>query len=305
MDGGEIVRCKECGSRELEKDISRGELICLACGLVLEENIVDQGAEWRNFDGQGDGDNKSRAGAPMNIMLHDKGLSTDIDWQNRDWSGKALKSNSQMYRMRKWQRRARVSSSRERNLANALASLDKMCMQLDGIPKSVRQEAANVYKRTLEAGLIRGRSIEGACAASLYISCQLCGVPRTLDEVAQKLRLGRKEIGRTVRTIKRELRMKPMHAKPEDYIDRFCSDLGLAQECRRLCAEWLVKVKQLELDSGRGPVGVAAALIYMASIVTGQNRTQRDIAHITNVTEVTIRNRYKELSKALDIKVDN
>jgi len=304
MQHEDIVRCKECGSRELEKDLTRGELTCLVCGLVLEDNLVDQGAEWRKFD-DGSGSDPARTGAPMNIMLHDKGLSTDIDWQNRDWSGKALKSNSQMHRMRKWQRRSRVSSSRERNLQSALSELDKMAMHLDGLPKSVRQEAANVYKRTLEAGLVRGRSIQGAVAASLYIACQQCGVPRTLDEVSQKLRLGRKEIGRTVRTLKRELRMKPMHAKASDYIDRFCSDLGLAQQCKTLCSEWMEEIKRLELDSGRGPVGIAAALIYMASIVTGQNRTQREIAETTNVTEVTIRNRYKELSAALNIEVDN
>lgn len=304
MQHEDIVRCKECGSRELEKDLTRGELTCLVCGLVLEDNLVDQGAEWRKFDDNSNSD-PARTGAPMNIMLHDKGLSTDIDWQNRDWSGKALKSNSQMHRMRKWQRRARVNSSRERNLQSALSELDKMAMHLDSLPKSVRQEAANIYKRTLEAGLIRGRSIQGAVAASLYIACQQCGVPRTLDEVSQKLRLGRKEIGRTVRTLKRELRMKPMHAKASDYIDRFCSDLGLAQQCRTLCAEWMEEIKRLELDSGRGPVGIAAALIYMASIVTGQNRTQREIAETTNVTEVTIRNRYKELSAALNIEVNN
>ena len=304
MQHEDIVRCKECGSRELEKDLTRGELTCLVCGLVLEDNLVDQGAEWRKFDDNSNSD-PARTGAPMNIMLHDKGLSTDIDWQNRDWSGKALKSNSQMHRMRKWQRRSRVSSSRERNLQSALSELDKMAMHLDGLPKSVRQEAANVYKRTLEAGLVRGRSIQGAVAASLYIACQQCGVPRTLDEVSQKLRLGRKEIGRTVRTLKRELRMKPMHAKASDYIDRFCSDLGLAQQCKTLCSEWMEEIKRLELDSGRGPVGIAAALIYMASIVTGQNRTQREIAETTNVTEVTIRNRYKELSAALNIEVDN
>jgi transcription initiation factor TFIIB len=296
-----ITKCKECGSRDLAEDLTRGELTCEACGLVLEENMIDLGAEWRSFeDGEKD---KGRTGARMNIMLHDKGLSTEIDWKNRDWSGNSIKSNSQMHRMRKWQKRGRVNTSRERNLVNALAELDKMAMRLDSLPRSVREEAANVYKKTLEAGLIRGRSIAAACAASLYIACQLCGVPRTLDEVAQKLQQGRKEIGRTVRIIKRKLKMKPITTKPEHYIDRFCSDLELRSEAIVLCHQWMKEIKRLELDSGRGPVGIAAALIYMASIVTGQNRTQREIADITNVTEVTIRNRYKELSKALNVEV--
>ena len=302
----DIIKCRECGSRNLETDDSRGEVSCVECGLVLDENIVDQGQEWRSFSSDGSqlDDSASRVGSPMNIMLHDKGLSTDIDWQNRDWSGNSIKSNSQLYRMRKWQKRARVSNSRERNLSTALTELDKMAMQLDGLPKSVRQEAANIYIKSLEAGLIRGRSITGVAAACLYISCQVCGTPRTLDEVSQKLRLGRKEVGRSVRIIKRKLLMKPTHAKPRDYIDRFCSDLQLGPASVLLCHKWLQEVTDKELDSGRGPVGIAAALIYMASIVTGQNRTQREIADVTNVTEVTIRNRYKELTVALNVELN-
>ena len=108
MDEQRIVKCTECGSRDLETDNTRGEVVCNSCGLVLEENVIDQGAEWNVYGPEDEG--KARTGAPTNLLLHDKGLSTDIDWQNKDYSGKALSSTtrSQLHRMRKWQARAKV-----------------------------------------------------------------------------------------------------------------------------------------------------------------------------------------------------
>ena len=81
----DIVKCSDCGSRALTRDETRGEVVCDDCGLVLEDNVIDQGAEWRVFSPE-QGDQRARTGAPMTVMLHDKGLSTDIDWQNKDYS---------------------------------------------------------------------------------------------------------------------------------------------------------------------------------------------------------------------------
>ena len=108
----DIVKCPECGSRDLDRDETRGEIVCAMCGLVVEDNVIDQGAEWRVFSPE-QGDQRARTGAPMTVMLHDKGLSTDIDWQNKDYSGKTISSRyrSQFYRMRKWQKRSRVSNA--------------------------------------------------------------------------------------------------------------------------------------------------------------------------------------------------
>ena len=155
----DIVKCPECGSRDLDRDETRGEIVCAVCGLVVEDNVIDQGAEWRVFSPE-QGDQRARTGAPMTVMLHDKGLSTDIDWQNKDYSGKTISSRyrSQFYRMRKWQKRSRVSNATERNLAMALAELDRMASRLN-LPKSIREAAAVNYKRAVEARLIRGRSL--------------------------------------------------------------------------------------------------------------------------------------------------
>ena len=232
-------------------------------------------------------------------------LSTDIDWQNKDYSGKTINSRyrSQFYRMRKWQKRSRVSNATERNLAMALAELDRMASRLE-LPKSVREAAAVNYKKAVDKRLIRGRSIEGVAAASLYAACRQCGVPRTLDEIGQASRTGRKEIGRTYRFMVRELKMKIMPTGPEDYISRFCSGLGLDADVEAKAYELIKAAQEKELTSERGPTGIAASIIYIASVLCGKRRTQREVAEVAGVTEVTIRNRYKELIQNLNIELD-
>jgi len=308
VEEDQTVRCPPeqggCGSRKLETDQDRGEIVCLDCGLVLDDNMVDMGAEWRVFSPE-QGDKLSRTGAPMTVLLHDKGLSTDIDWQNKDYSGKAINSRyrSQFYRMRKWQKRARVSNAMERNLSIALAELERVGSRME-LPKSVREEAAVIYRSAMNEGLVRGRSIDGVAAAALYGACRKCDVPRTLDEISYASRTGRKEIGRTFRLMARKLNLRLAVPAPESYLDRFCSELGLPPTTLAKAHALTVEAHEKELTSGRGPTGVAAAIIYISSIVTGHRRTQREVADVSGVTEVTIRNRYKEIATKLNIDVD-
>jgi len=300
----EITRCPECGSTHLVRDSVRGELSCWNCGIVVSEQQIDQGPDFRDF-GDEKSKNKIHNGPPTASTVHDKGLSTEISGGNRDGAGNPLSSRSriQMYRLRKWQRRIRVSNATERNLAFALSELDRMASAMS-LPRSVRETAAMIYRRAVTKNLIRGRSIDGVVAASLYAACRQCGVPRTLDEVANSSRVGRKEIGRTYRFMTRELNLKLMPTKPQDYVQRFCSELGLGGDVQIKSAELLVQAGNLELTSGRGPTGVAAAAIYISSILCNDRRTQRDVAAVAGVTEVTIRNRYKELSEKLNIEIE-
>ena len=290
----EIEVCPECGSHHLVRDYERGELLCEDCGLVLDDQFIDQGPEWRAFDVE-QGEKRARTGAPMTYTIHDKGLSTEISWKNKDSYGKSIptRNRAQLYRLRKWQRRI---------LAFALSELDRMASAM-GLPRNVRETAAMIYRKAVNKNLIRGRSIEGVVAASLYAACRQCGVPRTLDEVASSSRVGRKEIGRTYRFMTRELKLKLMPTKPQDYVQRFCSELKLSGEVQTKAAEILKDASDKELTSGRGPTGVAAAAIYISSILCNERRTQREVADVAGVTEVTIRNRYKELTEKLGIEI--
>lgn len=298
-----IDECPECKGKSLASDYERAEVICNSCGLVIDEKIMDLGPEWRAFDNE-QRVKRSRAGAPMTYTIHDKGLSTVIDWRDKDCYGKDIspKKRAQIYRLRKWQQRIRVSNATERNLAFALTELERVASRLS-LPRNVRETAAVVYRRAVEKGLIRGRSIEGVAASSLYAACRQCNVPRTLDEIADASKLNRKEIGRTYRFVSRELGINLKPTTPIDYVPRFGSELGLSGEVQSKAIEILRSAMDKELTSGRGPTGVSAASIYIASVLLGERRTQREVADVAGVTEVTIRNRYKELAERLDIEI--
>ncbi len=187
-------------------------------------------------------------------------------------------------------------------MAFALTELDKVASRLN-LPREIREQAAIVYRKAVEKGLIRGRSIEGVSAAALYAACRMCNIPRTLDEIADAAKLNRKEIGRTYRFVARELDINLNPTTPIEYVPRFGSELGLSGEIQSKAIEVLKLAMDQELTSGRGPTGVAAAAIYIASVLLGERRTQREVADVAGVTEVTIRNRYKELAEKLDIDI--
>jgi transcription initiation factor TFIIB len=298
-----LVKCKECASRNLYYDQLRGERLCSDCGLLVEENIVDHSPEWRNFDSSS-GKDKSRVGAPASVLLHDKGLQTTIDWQNKDYSGAPIKSKtkSQMYRMRKWQQRSKTQNARERNLSVALNRMDMICSKLV-LPKSVNERSATIYRKALANDLIRGRSIDVVAAACIFIANQQMQTARTVDDIAGVAELGPKEIGRTYRDIKRRLMIKTPVTDPQIYIERFCSELGMNSIAKTKAIELVREADRLELTHGKSPSGIAAAAIYIAGQLTLQIRTQREIADVSNITEVTIRNRYKQLVRALEIKL--
>ena len=292
--------CPYCGGTELENDSSRAEIICKRCGLVIEENLIDQGPEWRAFDHE-QRNNRTRVGAPAAPNVHDKGLPTVIDYKNKDARGGAIpdRNIAQMYRIRILQKRIRISGAGERNLAFALSELDRNASNL-GLPRSVRIDASSIYRDAVKHNLIRGRSIEGVVAASLYAACRRCNVPRTLDEIASVSKPSKKEVGRTYRFLARQLNIKLAPTSPVDYVPRFATNIGLSKEAETKANEIIGKASEKGLTSGRGPTGVAAAALYISSVLLGEKKTQKEVADASGVTEVTIRNRYKELSEQLD-----
>jgi len=300
----ESVKCPKCGSTHLTKDHSRAELFCNRCGLVIDAEIIDHGPEWRAFDSE-QREKRARTGSPMTYTRHDKGLSTTIGWQNRDAYGRSIPSRNraQLYRLRKWQTRTRISDGTERNLAHALTALDRMSSSLS-LPRSVRETAAMIYRKAVRQKLIRGRSIDGVTAAVLYAACRQCNVPRTLEEISNVSNIKKKEIGRNYRNISRQLKLKLLPTTPQDYVSRFSSRLELSNEVQAKTFDILKKAGREELTSGRGPTGLAAAALYIASVLFDERRTQREVAEMAGVTEVTIRNRYKEIVKKLHIKIN-
>jgi transcription initiation factor TFIIB len=297
------MKCPDCQSLDLRKSAVRGEIVCKKCGLVVEEDLIQEGPEWRAFDAE-QRNSRARAGAPLKYMSPNKGLVTEIDQYNRDVRGGKIapSQQAQLYRMRKWHKRASISNSIERNLAIALTELNRVASHL-GLQESIRESAALLYRKCVEKGLIRGRQIESVVSAVLYAICRQYGIPRTLDEISNVAEIPKKEIGRTYRLITQELGIKVPLTNPQFYITRFVTSLKLSGETQKKAVEILEQAMIKGLISGRGPMGVAAAAVYIASVLTDERRTQKEVADVAGVTEVTIRNRYRELKNALDLKV--
>lgn len=295
----EHAECPECGATNVVRE--QGERCCGECGLVVEDDLVDHGPEWRAFDSQ-ERQQKSRVGAPTTHTMHDKGLTTDISWKNKDAYGQSLstKKRSQMNRLRKWHDRLRTVDNGERNLRFALSEIDRMASAL-GVPKSVREVASVIYRRALSDDLIRGRSIEGVATATLYAACRQEDIPRSLDEVTEVARIDRREIARTYRHVSQKLGLELEPADPKQYVPRFCSDLELSEEVQTKANEIIDITAKEGLLSGKSPTGYAAAAIYAASLLCNEKRTQHDIATVAQVTEVTIRNRYQEQIEEMNI----
>ena len=298
-----VQHCPECGSTKLMRDYECAEIVCMDCGYVVAAKLADRGPEWRAFDDEQRA-KRARTGAPLTYTIHDKGLSTMIDWHDRDIYGKRLSpgQKAQIYRLRKWQRRIRVSDATERNLAFALSEISKIANALN-LPKNILETASVIYRKAVKEHLIRGRSIQGVTSAAIYVACRQCGLARTLEEIAQASSINKKEVGRSYRFLIKELNYFIPPLKPSQYITKFSNQLTMQGKVEEIAHKILSTARDLKLTSGRGPTGIAAAASYIASVLTGERKTQREIAEIAQVTEVTIRNRYKELVERLMFEI--
>ncbi|TXT63555.1 MAG: Transcription initiation factor IIB [Promethearchaeota archaeon] len=294
-------QCPECGNCNLIIDNSRAEIICNDCGLVINQRLIDSGPEWRAFSTE-EANRKVRVGAPSTLTLHDKGLSTIIGWKNKDAFGQKLspKKKAEIYRLRKWNTRTRTNRSIDRNLAYAMNQLDRLSSQLS-LSRDLKETAAHIYRKMAIKGLIRGRSIEAMLIASVYLACRLNKIPKTLDDFVEFTSIDKKQIARCYRLIIHELKINLTVSSPINFIPRFCAELNLSGKTQNRAAELIYLAKKHRITTGKAPTGLAGAALYLAAMEQGERRTQREISEIANVTETTIRNRYKELMNYLSI----
>lgn len=294
-------KCPECGSTNLVHDYDTGETICGSCGLVLREQMMDKGPEWRAFTRE-EKESRSRVGIPTSYSVHDKGLSTAIGRVDRDAFGRKLPLSTrlQMWRLRKWQIRSRVHSSVDRNLAQAMAELDRLSDKVY-VPGAVKEKAAVIYRKALDKGLVRGRSIAAIAAAALYAACRTSETPRTLREISEASLVDKKDVARCYRLLLRELDIRMPIADPLTYISKIAERTGISGPTQGLAIKILGEAKRKRAAAGKDPMGLAAASLYIACLQNNEKKTQKDIAEAAGVTEVTVRNRYKSLKRVLNI----
>jgi transcription initiation factor TFIIB len=298
-----IEKCPECTSKNLVHDYDAGETICGDCGLVLYERLLDKGPEWRAFT-QEEKASKSRVGSPTSYLIHDKGLSTTISQVDRDAFGRKLSISTrlQMWRLRKWQIRSRVHSSSERNLAQAMGELERISGNMY-IPLQIKEKAAVIYRRAFDKGLVRGRSINSIVAAALYAACRQSGSSRTLREIGEASLVDRKDVARCYRRLLLELDVKMPLADPLTYVSKIAEKNEISGKTQGVAIAILREARRKRVVSGKDPMGLAAAALYIACLQHNEKKTQTDIAEAAGVTEVTVRNRYKALKMQLNLEV--
>jgi len=295
--------CPECASKNLVHDYDTGETICGDCGLVLYEQMLDKGPEWRAFTQQ-EKASRSRVGAPTSYSIHDKGLSTTISQVDRDAFGRKLPQSTrlQMWRLRKWQIRSRVHSSIDRNLSQAMSELERLSSKVSLSP-SLREKAALIYRKALDKGLVRGRSINSVTSAALYAACRETGTPRTLRDIAEASLVDKKDVARCYRLLLQELHFSMPIADSLTYVSKIAEKNGISGRTQGTAIAILAEARRKRFAAGKDPMGMAAAALYIACLQHSEKITQKDIADASGVTEVTVRNRYKALKKQLNLEV--
>ncbi|NVM27552.1 MAG: transcription initiation factor IIB [Candidatus Helarchaeota archaeon] len=282
------VQCPECGSKTIIQDYERAELICSACGLVIMESIIDNSRGDRRAYTSEEKQAREHRGAPLSPMLSNYGLTTIIDIQSKQW-------NNKIKRIKQWNERLTWA---QRNLLIATNEIRRLGALL-GLPKQVEENAAILYRKVFKRQLLRGRSINSFVPACVYLSCRQNNLPRTLKEICKFSKSRAKTIRHSTHIIVRELNLKIMALKPSQLIAGIVNKLKLSNEVERRTLKILKVARDSNIILGKDPKGVAAAAIYIACMENGERRSQSDIATTAGITEVTLRNRYKELKTLL------
>jgi transcription initiation factor TFIIB len=303
-DSDNTMLCSICKSNQIITDTESGELICSKCGQVISDKVQQAGPEWRNFtlSSNESNDSRSRVGMSTSLARHDMGLSTIIGRTDRDASGQKIDAamRTTMDRLRFWDYRTQIRSATDRNLRNAFFKLDILKDRL-GLSDSVVEKAAYIYRKTQERGLVRGRTISGVLAAAIYIACREMGISRTLKDIAAYSDVKLKEVAKSYRLLCIELDLKVPIVDPMKYIAKVANKANLSEKTKRQAAEIMNNITKREISAGKNPMGLAASVLYMSSLKTGENITQGHLSDAAGVTEVTLRNRYKDLMNRLEL----
>jgi transcription initiation factor TFIIB len=310
MNALEIQKCSACESSLID-DTANGEIICSGCGIVVAEQMEDHGPEVKSTRLE-DKMKLARATGQTTYSQHDLGISTDISMGTKDFSGKSINSEiaSQMNNLRKWQKRVRISSSRDRRLSNVLGKISEVSQNCS-LPKNVVETASKIYRSLDRKHIqVKGKSVLSISAAVIYLACKQCAIVRSLEEIIQattpmkEAKAKVKLASRYYRTLVMELGTVTAPVITMDkYISKIANMTNTDTRVERLALEIAVKTKNRSITDGKAPNGIAAAYLYVSSILLGQSILQRDVSSVSGVTEVTIRNRCKEILSNSKLKL--
>ena len=272
--------------------------------MVLSDKVEDTShSERRVFTREGGGQidyTRVRTGAPTSLARHDMGLATIVGGGNRDSSGQKIDPSihSTMQRLRKWDFRGQLNTPSDRNLRTAFKLLDALKDKL-GLSYAAIEKVAYIYRKVQERGLVRRRSIHAVLAAAVYIVYRELGISKTMKDISAASNLKRKNIARTYRQLVLELDYKVPNTDPTKCIAKVANKTNLTEKTKRKALNIMEKVTENEISAGKDPMGLAATVLYISCIKTGENISQKDISHAAGITDVTLRNRFKDLKNQL------
>jgi transcription initiation factor TFIIB len=292
------ILCSACKNDRAISDPESGEMVCSSCGLVFSERALESRAEWRNFDFENN--DRIRVGSPSSLALHDMGLATVIGRSNSDSSGRRLDSpmHSTIQRLRAWDFRTQTHTSADRNLMRAFNELGRVRDKL-ALSDAIIEKTAYIYRKAQEKHLIRGRSTSGILAAAIYIACREIGASRSLRDMVEITGIKRKVISRSYRLLVTELDIKMPLVDPMKCIARIANKAKLSEKTKRAAIGLMCDLTKKEISAGKGPMGLAATVLYLSGLENSEYITQKEIAEAAGITEVTIRNRVKDIKTRL------
>lgn len=297
------MTCSICyNDSMLITDQESGEIICSSCGQVIAETIQQSLEHVPTLGSSKVGSDNRAVGMPISVARHDMGLATLIGKADKDASGRMLDAamRTNMERLRTWDYRTQIHSPTDRNLKSAFSQLDKLKDKL-ALPNYAIEKAAYIYRKAQERGMVRGRTIRSVLAATSYIVCREMGISRTLKDIAMAADVRPKDLSRTYRLLVFELDLKVPTIDPMKAIARIANKADLKEITKREAINIMYEVTKRELSAGKDPMGLAASVLYLASHITRDHTTQIDIAEAAAVTEVTLRNRSRDLRNKLKL----
>ena len=274
--------CPECGGLT-QVFYERGETVCKSCGLIVGERGLDISHSGIRAYTKQEKDKKERTGCPISILMPDIGLSTVID--------RTKIKNPDLRRAAKWNTHM---TWEKRNMLIAITELKRIGSNLN-FPDRVKKAAVRLYKEVFKRNLLRGRSINGMVAACAYFVCKKERVPITLQEILDEASINQNIVKKCYKILVRELNLKSPHIDPVSLIPRYCADLGLGIDIEKETIKVLTKFIERSSICGKDPKGLCAGAIYLIAKLKNRKISQKEISRVINVTEVTLRSRYKEL----------
>ncbi|MHA1776828.1 MAG: transcription initiation factor IIB [Promethearchaeia archaeon] len=289
FNSGDLNHCPECNSFNIIIDQARGENVCATCGLVLSHHLIDNAREGRRAFSYSEKSKRDQTGSPVSPLLPDLGLSTVIDT--------SIQLSQRMKRIIKWNTRMSWSN---RNMLIAATEIKRIGALLN-LPQRVKEYAAKIYRQAFKLKLLRGRSIKAMVVACLYYACRSDRIPRTMQEIMRFSDSEPRDVRRCYRTIIRELKLTVPALDPILLVPKYITALQLDNNVEKTAIKIIKHYRKRYNVAGRDPKGILAAALYVASLYHHQPRSQSRIAKTIKVTEVTLRSRFKEISRFVKI----